>query len=290
MTVKRLGKGLGAIIPEFPPDFNMINQIADIDVGKIRANPHQPRKDFNEQAMNELKMSIREKGIIQPITVRQVEDGFELIAGERRLRAAMELGLKSLPVYILSVKTDVEMMELALIENIQREDLNPVDEAEAYSVLSNTFNMSHEEIATKVGKDRSTITNSLRLLNLPAPIIQDLRENKITPGHARPILSIDNEKQRLNLWQRIKRDGLSVRAVEALVKNMDSVKQKTADPKVVRKSNYVKTVEEKLMHIVGSRVKIRGDENKGSIEINFYSREDLTRLMDIFESIEDIEK
>ncbi|MDD5764992.1 MAG: ParB/RepB/Spo0J family partition protein [Candidatus Marinimicrobia bacterium] len=290
MTVKRLGKGLSAIIPEFPPDFNTIGQVAEIDVDKIRANPRQPRKDFNEQAMNELKMSIHEKGIIQPITIRQTENGYELIAGERRLRAAIELGLKSLPAYILSVKTDVEMMELALIENVQREDLNPVDEAEAYAVLANTFNLSHEEIATKVGKDRSTITNSLRLLNLPAPIIQDLRDDRITPGHARPILSIENEKQQLNLWQRIKRDGLSVRAVEALVKNMGSVKLKTAEPKVVRKTNYVKIVEEKLMHIVGSRVKIRGDENKGSIEINFYSREDLTRLMDIFESIEDVEK
>lgn len=289
MTVKRLGKGINAIIPEFPPEVDLVNNISDIEIDKIRSNPLQSRKEFNQQAMNELRISIAEKGIIQPITVRQADDGFELIAGERRLRAATELGLKKVPAYILPIKTDVEMIELALIENVQRENLNPVEESEAYFVLANTFNMSHEEIASKVGKDRSTITNSLRLLNLPLLILQDLRNEKITPGHARPILSLTSEKQQINLWQRIKRDNLSVRAVEALVKNMESVKQKPFPAKNTSKSAYIKTVEDKLMHIVGSRVKIRGDENKGAIEINFYSKDDLVRLMDIFESIEDIE-
>lgn len=286
MTVKRLGKGIGAIIPEFPQDIDLVNQIAEIDVKKIRVNPHQPRKEFNLQAMEELKQSIKENGIIQPITVRQLEDGFELIAGERRLRTCIDLGFKGIPAYILSVSSDVKMMELALIENLQRENLNPVEEAEAFYLLSNTFDLSHEEIAKKVGKERSTITNSLRLLNLPREILRDLRDQKLAPGHARPILSIENEEQQINLWRRIKRDDLSVRAVEALVKNVNPVKQKSVPVQKQHHANPYKSIEEKLMHIVGSRVKIKG-ANKGKIEIEFYSHEDLNRLIELFEIIEE---
>jgi len=286
MTVKRLGKGLSAIIPEFPQDIDLVNQIAEIDVEKIRVNPHQPRKEFNLQAMEELKQSIKENGIIQPITVRQLDDGFELIAGERRLRTCIELGLKGIPAYILSVSSDVEMMELALIENLQRENLNPVEEAEAFYLLSNTFDLSHEEIAKKVGKERSTITNSLRLLNLPREILRDLRDQKLAPGHARPILSIENEVQQINLWRRIKRDDLSVRAVEALVKNVNPVEQKPVSIQKQHHANPYKPIEEKLMHIIGSRVKIKGAD-KGKIEIEFYSPEDLNRLIELFEIIEE---
>lgn len=286
MTVKRLGKGIGAIIPEFPQDIDLVNQIAEIDVEKISINPHQPRKEFNLQAMEELKQSIKENGIIQPITVRQLDDGFELIAGERRLRACIDLGLKGIPAYILSISSDVEMMELALIENLQRENLNPVEEAEAFYLLSNTFDLSHEEIAKKVGKERSTITNSLRLLNLPREILRDLRDQKLAPGHARPILSIENEVQQINLWHRIKRDNLSVRAVEALVKNINPAKQKSVPAQKQHPANPYKPIEEKLMHIVGSRVKIKGTD-KGKIEIEFYSHEDLNRLIELFEVIEE---
>jgi ParB family chromosome partitioning protein len=286
MTAKRLGKGISAIIPEFPQGFDLVNQIAEIEIEKVRANPYQPRKEFNLQAMEELKQSIRENGIIQPITVRQIDDGFELIAGERRLRACIELGRQSIPAYVLSVSGEVEMMELALIENLQREDLNPVEEAEAYYMLTNTFDLSHEDIATKVGKDRSTITNSLRLLNLPPEILRDLRAQKLTAGHARPIVSISNKDQQINLWRRIKRDELSVRAVEALVKKIDSLQQKPEPVKKQLPVKIYKSIENRLMHIVGSRVKIKGKE-KGFIEIEFYSKEDLTRLVELFESIEE---
>ncbi|MCK4640583.1 MAG: ParB/RepB/Spo0J family partition protein [Candidatus Marinimicrobia bacterium] len=286
MTAKRLGKGISAIIPEFPQGIDLVNQIAEIEIEKVRANPYQPRKEFNLQAMEELKQSIRENGIIQPITVRQIDDGFELIAGERRLRACIELGRQSIPAYVLSVSGEVEMMELALIENLQREDLNPVEEAEAYYMLTNTFDLSHEDIATKVGKDRSTITNSLRLLNLPQEILRDLRAQKLTAGHARPIVSITNEDQQINLWRRIKRDELSVRAVEALVKKIDSLQQKPEPVKKQLPVKIYKSIENRLMHIVGSRVKIKGKE-KGFIEIEFYSKEDLTRLVELFETIED---
>lgn len=286
MTAKRLGKGISAIIPEFPQGIDLVNHIAEIEIEKVRANPYQPRKEFNLQAMEELKQSIRENGIIQPITVRQIDDGFELIAGERRLRACIELGRQSIPAYVLSVTGEVEMMELALIENLQREDLNPVEEAEAYYMLTNTFDLSHEDIATKVGKDRSTITNSLRLLNLPQEILRDLRAQKLTAGHARPIVSITNEDQQINLWRRIKRDELSVRAVEALVKKIDSLQQKPEPVKKQLPVKIYKSIENRLMHIVGSRVKIKGKE-KGFIEIEFYSKEDLTRLVELFETIED---
>ena len=288
MTVKRLGKGISAVIPEYPQGMELVYKVAEVELDNICTNPNQPRKNFNEEAMAELKQSIREKGIIQPITIRQIDDGFELIAGERRLIASRELGLKTIPSYILPVESDAEMVELALIENLQREDLNPVEEAEAFQILSDTFNLSHEEIAKKVSKVRSTITNSLRLLNLPEPILRDLREAKLSAGHARPILSLDNEKQQINLWRRIKRDGLNVRDVESLVKKVESTKHKFPKKKKQIKTPFIKDLEERLMHIMGSRVRIRGNEKKGNIEIEFYSKEDLNRLLEIFESIEDL--
>ncbi len=287
MTVKRLGKGIGAIIPEFPVGIDLTQQIAEIEIEKIRVNPRQPRKDFNPQSMEELKQSIRENGIIQPITVRQIENGFELIAGERRLRACAELGKTSLPAYILPVSSEVEMMELALIENLQRENLNPVDEARAYHMLTHTFDMSHEDIATKVGKDRSTITNSLRLLNLPEEILRDLKDQNLSAGHARPLIAITDKEQQLNLWRKIKRDALSVRDVEALVKKTgNTAKNSTTLIKKELPAKFYKPVEDRLMHITGSRVKIKG-KDKGYIEIEFYSKEDLSRLVELFEYIED---
>jgi len=286
MTVKRLGKGIGAIIPEFPQGIDLTNQIAEIEVEKVRANPHQPRKEFNQRAMEELKQSIHENGIIQPITVRQVENGFELIAGERRLRASLELKRPSIPAYVLPVSSDVEMMELALIENLQRENLNPVEEAEAYQMLSETFNLSHEYIAQKVGKERSTITNSLRLLVLPDEILRDLKDQSLSAGHARPLITIANKEQQLNLWRKIKRNDLSVRATEALVKNVVSSQEKKPVPPKQRPVKLYKSVEDRLIHITGSRVKIKGNE-KGVIEIEFYSKEDLARLVELFEIIED---
>lgn len=287
MTAKRLGKGIGAIIPEFPQGIDLSNQIAEIEVAKIRANPHQPRQEFNRQAMEELKQSIRENGIIQPITVRQIDDEFELIAGERRLRACTELNRQSIPAYILPVSSDVEMMELALIENLQRENLNPVEEARAYQMLADTFNLSHEEIAQKVGKDRSTITNSLRLLLLPEEILRDLKDQKLSPGHARPLITITEREQQLNLWRKIKRDALSVRATEELVKKAGRLSPPSKKNVGTSASTRIyRHIEDRLMHITGSRVRIKG-KDKGVIEIEFYSKEDLGRLMELFEIIEE---
>jgi ParB family chromosome partitioning protein len=289
MTVKRLGKGIGALIPDLPQSVDLEYKLAEIDINKIRSNPHQPRKQFGVMTMEELKNSIREKGIVQPITVRQIDDEFEIIAGERRLRASKELGLKFIPSYILPVKSDVEMIELAIIENVQREDLNPIEEAEAYSVLIENFNLSHEEIAEKVGKDRSTITNCLRLLNLPEPIIKDLRNRELSAGHARVILSLNDEKQEINLWRRIKRDGLSVRAVETLVKrSTERTLKKDTQRRTSNKSLFIKNIEDNLMHKLGTRVKIKEQGNKGKIEIDYYSKEDLNRLLEIFNLIKEL--
>jgi len=288
MTAKRLGKGISAIIPEFPEGIESVRQIAEIDIDKIKTNRNQPRKQFDDEAMQELQSSIRQHGILQPITVRKTADGFELIAGERRLRAARAVDLKNIPAYVLPVESDAEQMEYALIENIQREDLNPIEEAEAYLTLAQTFDLSHEEISERVGKKRSTITNTIRLLNLPEPIIRDLREGNISAGHARPLLNLESEQQQLNLWQRIKTKGLSVRAVENLAKQVKPQRpEKPARSKGSAKSPSVKALEDRLMHITGTRVRLKGSQQKGSIEIEYYSADDLARLIEIFETLEE---
>jgi len=286
MKAKRLGRGISAIIHEFPEGIESVHSVNEIATDKIKTNRHQPRKDFQSEAMEELKNSIKVNGLIQPITVRKLDEGFELIAGERRLRASQEIGMEKIPAYILPVKSDVEMMEFALIENVQREDLNPIEESEGYQVLYDTFDLSHEDISKRVGKKRSSITNSLRLLNLPEPIIDDLRSGHIKAGHARPLLNIESEKQQMNLWRRIKDEGLSVRNVEAMVKNL-----KPQKPGKVTKQGkqvpFAKNIENKIMHIIGTKVKIRGSKAKGKLEIDYYSEDDLNRLIEIFESIEE---
>ena len=291
MTAKklgsRLGKGISAIIPEVPEIVETASKIVEAKLSDIQTNPHQPRKTFNPEAMQELINSIHENGLIQPITVRAVDHGYELIAGERRFRACKELGFEQVPAHVLPVSSDVAMMELALIENVQREDLNPIEESEGYYVLASTFDMSHEEIAKKVGKKRSSISNSLRLLNLPKLIIEDLRDGKLSAGHARPLLNIENEQQQLNLWRRIVDEGLSVRATEKLAKGLKEINTKPITKPVEIKSSYVCDIEDRIMHIVGTKVNLRGNKSKGTIEIKYFSEEDLTRLIDLFQNIEE---
>lgn len=285
---KRLGKGISAIIPEAPEIVEQASRIEEVRIDDIKTNPHQPRKNFNAEAMEELKSSIQENGLIQPITVRKIDNGYELIAGERRFRACLELGFDQVPAHVLSVSSDVTMMELALIENVQREDLNPIEESEGYYVLASTFDMSHEEIAKKVGKKRSSITNSIRLLNLPKVIIEDMRSGNLSAGHARPLLKIENEQQQVNLWHRITNEGLSVRATEKLAKGLkNNTNQKPVTKPVETKPLYARELEEKLMHILGTKISLRGNKTKGSIEIKYFSEEDLTRLIDLFQTIED---
>lgn len=282
---KALGRGLSAIIPNFETEDAREN-LNEIDLSSISMNPLQPRKMFDENDMNELISSIREKGIIQPITVHRKNGGFELIAGERRVRAAKIAGLETIPAYIIEVATDEEMMELALIENIQREDLNPVDEALGYSLLINKYGISQEAVATKVGKNRTTITNSIRLLKLPEEILNGLRDRKISTGHARAILGLEKSSQQINLYHKILRDGLSVRSVEDWVRKINDGPAQQTDKKGKRPPNpYHKKIESHLQQTLGTRVRVRAAARGGKLEIDFYSVEDLERLMELFDTI-----
>ena len=222
-----LGKGLEALISQYSTDkdSNYIND--SIPLSKIKANPNQPRKDFDDSKMEELISSVREKGILQPIAVRELKNGdYEIIAGERRYRAAQSAGLKSIPAYILSVSNDSEIMEYALIENIQRVDLDPIEESEAFALLKSKYNLSQKEISKRVGKSRSLIANSLRLLKLPSSIKKDIKNNKLTMGHAISLLGLKNKTQMLAIANRIINSKLSVRNTEDIVSKINATSNK----------------------------------------------------------------
>lgn len=252
--------------------------IGDIPVGEITPNPYQPRHEFDLDKLRELAASVREKGVIQPVVVRPMGDGYELIAGERRLRAAQEVGLKKIPAVIKDV-SDGEALEIALIENIQREELNPIDEAEAYQQLINEFTLTQEELAKKVGKDRSTITNSLRLLNLPAVIQAQVAGGMLSRGHARTLLGLANEAIQVELSHKIIKQELSVRKTEELVRKLTSPEVSRETVYIERDPNIV-AIEEEMTEILGSKVRIKPGKDKGRIEIEYYSAEDLERLIE----------
>ncbi len=288
MSIKRLGKGLDALIRSNEvknKDDSGIQKKGAGSISKIRLklihpNPNQPRKYFDEAALNELTASISEKGLISPLTVREVESGYELIAGERRWRALKYLKKRTAPAYVLNTKDDSDVMEMALIENLQREDLNAVEEAEAYAVLNKKYNLSHEEIAKAVGKKRVTISNALRLLKLPFDIRKSLIDRKISAGHARAILQAKTTSTMIKVWEVIIKKNLSVRDAEILVKgkkinlpnNVGILKNK--DPRLI-------PLENKLIEILGTKVKLKSSKKGGKIEISYYSADDLDRILDI---------
>ena len=288
MSIKRLGKGLDALIRsnevKNKDDSGIQNKgtgsISKIKLKLIHPNPNQPRKYFDEAALNELTASISEKGLISPLTVREVESGYELIAGERRWRALKYLKKRTAPAYVLNTKDDSDVMEMALIENLQREDLNAVEEAEAYAVLNKKYNLSHEEIAKAVGKKRVTISNALRLLKLPFDIRKSLIDRKISAGHARAILQAKTTSTMIKVWEVIIKKNLSVRDAEILVKgkkinlpnNVGILKNK--DPRLI-------PLENKLIEILGTKVKLKSSKKGGKIEISYYSADDLDRILDI---------
>lgn len=301
-----LGKGLSALIrppvlvdepplPEptveqqasKPRTTAAAQQIAHIEISQIRPNPFQPRADFDQQALDELKDSIRQKGVLQPITVRPTSDGmYELISGERRIRASMELGLQTIPAYIIVVKHNEEMLELALIENLQREHLNPIEIAISYQRLINDVKLTPEQIAQKMSKDRSTIVNFLRLLKLPQQIQQALRKGTITAGHARALITLPDEHTQLRLFDLIVKKDLNVRQVEKLVKEVG----KKTDKKVLhlpKVTEYaIGTIEDRLRQLFGTKVKVIVQENgKGEIVIEFYSNDDLDRIYELLTTI-----
>jgi ParB family transcriptional regulator, chromosome partitioning protein len=280
---KALGKGIMALMPateDLPRELRH-QGVLEIDLHQIRPNPYQPRIEFNSDALADLRESIREKGVISPVIVRRVTDGYELIAGERRFRAAREMGLKKIPAVVKEVKNDSEMLELSLIENIQREQLNPIEEARAYRSLMKEYNYTQEQLSGKVGKNRTTITNALRLLNLP-PAVQDLLfQNKLSMGHARALLGLKQTHKQEALALKTVNEGLSVRTVERLVKEAESKKNGGPLKKKETARGRYGAFEEELRHKFGTKVTITERGSKGKIEIEFYSAEDMERILEI---------
>jgi len=290
MAVKRLGKGLGAIIPEMstaPTEQSTqpLERLYEVEVSKVRPNPFQPRETFDPVALEELKQSISANGVIQPITVRKAEPGYELIAGERRLRAVKDLGHDKIPAYVLDVKTDQEMIELSLIENIQRENLNAIDEANGYQTLINECKMTQDEVAKRVGKDRSTITNFLRLLKLPDKIQESLIADEITQGHARTFLALEEKSKQITLWKETVSKKLSVRQVEQAIKNLKQDPTPKAKQKKPPASPMIQEIENKMRGILATQVRIveNGSGDGGKIEIEYYSSDDIDRILELLE-------
>jgi len=284
---KRLGKGLEALIQPYSaekiPEHHGVDKIS---IRSIKPNPHQPRQKFDETSLEELTASIKEKGILTPITVQKEGNQFILIAGERRLRASKKAGLKKIPVYIIDVADDAEMIEMALIENIQRENLNPIEEAEAYIYLNNRFKLSQEKIAKSVGKKRATISNSLRLLTLPREIKESIRNGRLSAGHGRAILMMKTHNSMIGLWKKIIKGKMSVRAAEDWAKEK-TLKKLELKKKVIRKvSPQIKRLEDELISILGTKVRIIYKKGSGSIEVSYFSDDDLERITEMIRSLE----
>jgi len=296
VTTKRLGRGLSALIPEVSSEGESNNNhvkagyaregsIHEIEISRIAVNPFQPRTDFDPQALQELKQSISENGLVTPVTVRPYNGAYQLIAGERRFRAVRELGYERIPAYVREVHDDRQMMEMALIENVQRENLNPIEEASGYQRLIDECSLTQEIVAQKVGKDRATIANSLRLLKLPETVQESLRKSELSAGHARALLGLPDREHQVDLWKTILKNGLSVRQVEKLVQRASKPKR-AAKKKISPTAPYaVREAEDKLRRIFGTQVKILLQGKGGKIELEFYSDNDLERLLELMQKI-----
>lgn len=282
MANKRgLGRGLGALIPSLGQTEE--TQFEELPIASIRSNPRQPRKHFDEESFQELVESIKQFGLVQPIIVRPRGEGFELMAGERRWRAAKEAGLTVVPAVIRN-SSEAESLELALVENLQREDLNALEEAAAYRMLIEEFNITQGELAERVGKSRVAVTNTLRLLHLSVDIQAEIVEGKISSGHARTLLSLPGSEEQRKLAARIVSEGLSVRQTESIVRLLTSAKE--APRKRALQPKAFKMVAKELGKILKTRVKIRMGEKSGKLEIQFQSVGDLERIVALIKNTE----
>jgi ParB family chromosome partitioning protein len=296
-----LGRGLASLIPKpvvstpaaqpfgRQDDGASTEIIANIEIDKIRTNPYQPRADFDPVTLDELRQSIVEKGIIQPITVRRIEDGYQLISGERRVRAAREAGLARIPAYIIHVRSNEEMLELALIENLQREHLNPIEIAISYRRLIEEVQLTHDQLSQRIGKDRSTITNFLRLLKLPDVVQNAVRRGDVSSGHARALINVEDSAVQLAIFHRIIDKQISVREVERLARDYQRQKTRRApvtpvggEVGVTATNSSIASVEDKLRQSLGTKVSLKHiQDGKGEIVIEFYSADDLERLIEL---------
>ena len=285
-----LGRGLDSLFGEYEEEKVVtekqvevkveqviINEPKEIDIGLIDRNPDQPRKIFDEDALKELSDSIRIHGVIQPIIVKEVNDRYVIIAGERRWRASRLAGLKTIPCVIKNY-SEREISEIAIIENLQREDLNPIESAKAIKNLIQQYNLTQDEVADKIGKSRPAVANTLRLLLLPESIISLVETNKISAGHARALLAINDSKKQKEIALLIIEKGLTVRDVEKIIKDLNKPIQEKV---VIQKSLELKDFENNIKRVFATKVQIKGNDNKGKIVIDYYSKDDLNRIYDI---------
>jgi len=274
----RLGKGLEALIR--PKESTTSAGVFKISINDISPNPNQPRQKFDEDAMGELVASIKEKGILTPVTVQEKSGEYILVAGERRLRAAKLTGLSDIPAYVIEVENDAEMIEMALIENIQRENLNAIEEAEAYAILNSKYGLSQDDIARSVGKKRVTVTNCLRLLNLIPEIKESIKIGKISAGHGRAILMMKTNQAQLKLWQKIIGNNLSVRGAETLAKS-DNTSKANESHSIQEIDPRIKHLEDELISILGTKVRLTYHKGSGKIIVNYFSDDDFERIFSI---------
>ncbi len=272
-----LGKGLGAILPDILGEVKERANYIICGIEELVPNRYQSRKEFDGEEQRNLVVSIKKSGIIQPIVVRRLENGYEIIAGERRWRAAQEAGLKEVPI-IVREAGDLDMAEISLVENIQRADLNPIEEAEAFLTLMEKFGLSHEDISTRVGKDRTTVTNAVRLLKLTPEVREALSKRQLSAGHARALLSLSSAAEQIRLLRDILKKGLNVRETELLVRG---IRKKTAQTRKQIKDEQLAYLEGKLSRSLMTNVRIRTVKSGGTIEIRFSSPEELERLLKI---------
>jgi len=280
---KGLGKGLGALLGDFSEEYSEKSPYQKLPIYKVEPNPNQPRQDFDEEELQALADSITEHGIVQPLTVRQLDSGYyQIIAGERRWRAARIAGLSEVPAVIIEAD-DKKAMELALIENLQRQDLNPVEEALGYKTLMEDYGLTQEDTAKRVGKSRPTVANALRLLGLCPEVLEKLRSGELTAGHARAVLTVKSPKKQQEAAQKIIALGLSVRQAELLCKNM--TREPAPEKEVTLAVDYVAECEKSLSKHLGRGVKIVNGKRKGRFELEFYGQEDLQVLLDALMAI-----
>jgi ParB family transcriptional regulator, chromosome partitioning protein len=272
-----LGKGLGALIPE--EDTNLENNaVMKIEMNLIKANENQPRKNFDEEKIEQLAESIKEHGIVQPIVLKKEGNTYTIVAGERRWRASKSIGLKEIPAVVMEL-TDKQVLEISLIENIQREDLNPIEEAIAYKKLIDEFNLTQEVLSKRIGKSRTAVTNCLRLLNLDERVQDYLIDGVISEGHGRTLLAVADKDTQYILAQKVIDEGLNVRDTEKFIKSLG--KEKKEKNSKYKDNIYFVDIKDKLQDYFGTKVSLINKKNKGKIEIEYYSEDDLQRILDI---------